>query len=161
VEGKKMVQTARILIVDDDENISGTLALVLEQDGYIVDVAKSGKEAIEKTERSFYNLAIVDWRLPDIEGTKLLNQLHETVPKMAKVMLTGYPSMNNAVAAVNNRADAFFMKPVDFNLFFEKIRQLLKEQEEALKFNEERVTKFIETRSKEILQNSSIKLSKD
>jgi DNA-binding NtrC family response regulator len=161
VEGKKMVQTARILIVDDDENISGTLALVLEQDGYIVDVAKSGKEAIEKTERSFYNLAIVDCRLPDIEGTKLLNQLHETVPKMAKVMLTGYPSMNNAVAAVNNRADAFFMKPVDFNLFFEKIRQLLKEQEEALKFNEERVTKFIETRSKEILQNSSIKLSKD
>jgi len=154
-----MTNIAKILIIDDDENIRETLAMVLEQEGYIIDRAKNGKEAIMKSQSNFYNLAIVDWRLPDIEGTKLLGELKETVPKMAKIMLTGYPSMSNAVAAVNNRADAFFTKPVDFELLFGKIRELLREQEEERSFSEEKVSQFIETRSKEIIQTQRLQQS--
>ena len=155
-----MINSSKILLIDDDEIILETLALVLEEEGYIVDKAENGKEAIEKTQNNFYNLAIIDWRLPDIEGTKLLGKLQDTLPKMAKIMLTGYPSMTNAVDAVNNRADAFFSKPVDFEALFDKIRVLLREQEEARKYNEEKVTQFIESRYKEIVQTSSMEPSK-
>jgi DNA-binding NtrC family response regulator len=150
-----MVKNARILVIDDDESIRNTLAIALEQEGYCVDEAKNGKEAIAKSYANFYNLAIVDWRLPDIEGTKLLGELKETTPKMAKIMLTGYPSINNAVEAVNKRADAFLVKPVDFEVLLAKISELLKAQEQAQAFSEDLMVKFIETRVKEIVRQET------
>jgi len=149
-------KNAKILVVDDDKIIRDTLAMSLELEGYCVDKAENGKEAIEKSYSNFYNLAIVDWRLPDIEGTKLLGEFRETTPKMAKIMLTGYPSMANAIAAVNKRADAFLLKPVDFEVLFSKIEELLKQQEQAKVFSEELVANFIQTRSQEILQKTNV-----
>jgi DNA-binding NtrC family response regulator len=155
-----MANSSKILLIDDDKIILDTLAMILEEEGYIVDKAENGKDAIEKTRTNYYNLAIVDWRLPDIEGTKLLGQLQDTTPKMVKIMLTGYPSMNNAVEAVNYHADAFFSKPVDFDELFKKIRELLEEQEEARRYSEEKVSKFIESRCKEISNPPNIDPSK-
>ena len=68
-----MVKLARILLVDNDESIRTTLKAILEGEGYLVDMAASGKEAIEKTQEIAYNLALLDIRLPDIEGIELLN----------------------------------------------------------------------------------------
>jgi len=145
-------KNGRILVVDDDETILDTLAMALELEGYFVDKAENGKEAIEKSYSNFYNLAIVDWRLPDIEGTTLLKEFKETTPRMVRIMLTGYPSMNNAISAVNNEASAFLVKPVDFDLLLGKIDELLKKQEQAKVFTEDLVVNYIETRSKEILK---------
>jgi len=150
-----MVNNGRILVIDDDKNIRKTLAIALELEGFFVDEAENGKEAIAKSHANFYNLAIVDWRLPDIEGTKLLGKLKETTPKMAKIMLTGYPSMTNAIAAVNERADAFFLKPIDFEVLLAKIIELLKQQKEARAFSENLMVNFIETRVKEIVRTES------
>jgi DNA-binding NtrC family response regulator len=145
-------KNARILIIDDDKVIRQTLTITLEDEGYIVDTAKNGKEAIEKTNANFYNLAIVDWRLPDIQGTKLLQELKKTTPKMAKVMLTGYPSMNNAIDAVNERADAFLVKPIAINELLVKIRELLELQKEDALYSQAKVAEFIETRTKQVLE---------
>lgn len=150
-----MKGNTRILLIDDDKNIRQTLAIVLQEEGYGVDTAETGKEAIEKSFANFYNLAIVDWRLPDIEGTELITQLKETTPKMIKIMLTGYPSMNNAIEAVNQHADAFLIKPVDIEELLKKIRELLLLQESNKEFCEDKIVSFIETRTKEILQNES------
>lgn len=106
------VEKKRILLVDDDKSICETLSLILESRGYEVDVAYAGKEAIEKSETRIYNLAILDIRLPDTEGTRLLKAMRQTSPKMVKIMLTGYPQLENAVDALNERADAYFTKPV-------------------------------------------------
>lgn len=143
-----MVKGKRILLIDDDENITETLVLALETEGFIVDSAKTGKEAINKSHENFYNLAVVDWRLPDIDGTKLLGELKPTTPKMPKIMLTGFPSMDNAIDAVNNRADAFLVKPVLFEKLLETINDLLNQQESDTEYNEEKMTDFIETRVK-------------
>jgi len=143
---------AKILVIDDDQLICETLNALLENEGYLVDTAENGQQAIKKSFDNFYNIAIVDWRLPDIEGTQLLGRLKETTPKMMKIMLTGFPSTNNAVEAVNNRADAFFLKPVNLDVLLTKIRALLKEQEQAKNYTEEKVGEFIETRTKELLQ---------
>ena len=143
-----MDKAKKILLIDDDETITQTLTLALEDEGFIVDSAKTGKEAIAKSFENFYNIAVVDWRLPDIEGTQLLGELKQTTPKMVKIMLTGFPSMDNAIDAVNNRADAFLVKPVHFEDLLKKIRELLEKQENEHEYNEEKMTNFIETRVK-------------
>lgn len=104
-----MSEKARILVIDDDESVRRVLAVALENKGYIVDTAKDGKEAIERFEANFYNLALVDIRLPDMEGTKLLTAMKETTPKMVRIILTGYPSLHNAIEAVNKGADGYII----------------------------------------------------
>jgi two-component system response regulator ResD len=69
-----MVENARILIVDDDENIRKVLKTILEEEGYAVDEAEDAKKAIEKSRRNVYNLALIDIRLPDMEGIELLTK---------------------------------------------------------------------------------------
>lgn len=151
-----MCGSIRILIIDDDRIICKTLSMLLKEEGYIVDTAENGKEAIAKSNANFYNLAIIDWRLPDTEGTKLLTDLKETTPKMVKIMLTGFPSMQNAMDSVNAHADAFIVKPVDSEFLLKKIKELLKQQEQAKKFSEAKVANFIETRIRELGQTKSI-----
>jgi DNA-binding NtrC family response regulator len=140
----------RILIVDDEESIRIATAAILEEEGYAVDTAANGKEAIEKSNANFYNAAIIDYRLPDMEGTELLTAFKETTPKMVKIMVTGYPSLQNAVASVNKKADAFLMKPVSIETLLSTIRDLLRKQEQEQKYSEEKVAEFIETRFKSL-----------
>jgi DNA-binding response OmpR family regulator len=149
----KMLKIPKILVIDDDDSIRSTLALTLEAEGYTVDTAKDGEEAIAKSYSNFFNLAIVDWRLPDIAGTDLLGKLKETTPKMAKIMLTGYPSMNTAIDAVNKRADAFLVKPPNMDELLAKIKELLKLQEETDTFSQFKVVQFIENKTKEIMDS--------
>ena len=130
------------------------MSLALEDESFIVDTAKNGQEAISKSFEKFYNVAIVDWRLPDIEGTNLLGELKETTPKMVKIMLTGFPSMDNAIDAVNNSADAFLVKPVRFEKLLETINELLAKQENEKEYSEEKMTNYLETRVKMLTKNN-------
>ena len=143
-----MGEAARILVIDDDENIRKVLATILEDEGYIVETAETAKKGIEKSEKTFYNLALIDIRLPDMEGIELLLKLRSTKPKMRKIIVTGYPTLQNAVAAVNKGADAYVMKPFEVDKILQTIREQLKKQEEEKCFSEEKVVEFIETRIK-------------
>lgn len=145
-----MKKRARILIIDDDESVRQTFAAILEAKGYIVDTAECGKEAIEKSYKSFYNAALIDIRLLDMEGTELLTAMKETTPKMVKIIITGYPSLQNAIEAVNKGADAYVMKPFDVEKILQTIREQLQKQKEEKSYSEERVAEFIEARVKEL-----------
>jgi len=151
-----MGETARILVVEDNESIRKVLEAILEEEGYVVDTAENGKEAIRKSNAKFYNLALIDIRLPDMEGTKLLTAMKETTPKMVKIMITGYPSLQNAIEAVNKGADAYILKPFDMDNVLNKIREHLKKQQEAKKYSQEKVKEFIETRVKELEKEKTI-----
>jgi two-component system response regulator PilR (NtrC family) len=140
----------RILVVDDDESIRKVLTTILEDEGYTVDTAKNGKEAVKKSQEKFYNLALIDIRLPDMEGVKLLTTMRDTTPKMRKIIITGYPSLQNAVEALNRGAHAYIMKPFDMNKTLEMIKEQLKKQEEEKEYSQDKVTEFIETRVKEL-----------
>mgnify|MGYP005852512897 CR=1 FL=1 len=145
-----MHKRARILVIDDDESIRKVLATILEEKGFIVDTAKDGKEAIKKSKEKFYNLALMDIRLPDTNGTKLLTKIRDTTPKMRKIIITGYPSLQNVVEALNKGADAYITKPFDMDKVLKTIEEQLKKQEEEKKYCQEKVTEFIETRVKEL-----------
>jgi len=144
-----MSEHARILVIDDDENVRKGLALALKERGYIVDVAKDGKEAVEKSQAAFFNLALIDIRLPDMDGIELLTALRDTIPKMIKIIVTGYPSLENAMKAVNKGADGYILKPVDMDRLVSTIERHLRRQQEAREYGEEKVKEYIETRAKE------------
>jgi len=144
---------ARILIVDDDENIRNTLKAILEDEKYVIDTAVNGGEAIQKTQKTAYNVALLDIRLPDMEGIELLKLLKDTVPRTRKIMLTGYPSMQNAISALNKNADAYLIKPVDIEKLLATVRSQLQLQEDERKFSEQKVAEFIESRVKELSIN--------
>ncbi len=145
-----MGSAARILVIDDDQNIRETLAAILRDKGYIVDLAQNGYEAIQKSETANYNLALIDIRLPDMEGITLLSKLKEGVPKTRKVIVTGFPSMDNAIKALNKKADAYIVKPVDIDKLLDVIKEQLKLQSDEKAFSEQKVADFIETRVKEL-----------
>jgi DNA-binding NtrC family response regulator len=145
-----MDKPARILIIDDDENIRKVLQTILEDEGYVTEEAETAKKGIEKSEKAFFNLAMIDVRLPDMEGIELLTKLRETKPKMRKLIVTGYPTLQNAVAAVNRGADAYIMKPFDVERILLTIKEQLKKQAEEKAYSEEKIAEFIETRVKEL-----------
>jgi DNA-binding NtrC family response regulator len=139
-----------ILIVEDDANIRETLRTLLQQEGYSTDTAKDGREAIQKTKAKFFNLALLDIKLPDMEGTKLLTAIHENLPKMVKIMITGYPSLENAIEALNHGADAYIIKPAKPEKLLALIEEKLEEQRQAEKMTEEKVTEWIKTRARQL-----------
>ncbi len=145
-----MDKHARILVVDDDESIRNTVKTILEDEGYIVDLAATGREAIKRTEETLYNVVLLDIRLPDIEGVELLKLIKDAVPRTRKIMVTGYPSMQNAVAALNKNADAYLIKPVDIEKLLNTVKEQLQLQENEKAFSEQKVAEFIETRVKEM-----------
>ena len=145
-----MDKHAKILVVDDDENIRNTMKTILEDEGYIVDLAATGSEAIRKTKKSAYNIALLDIRLPDIEGVELLKLIKDAVPRTRKIMVTGYPSMQNAIAALNKSADAYLIKPIDIENLLNTVKEQLQLQENEKEFSEQKVAEFIETRVKEL-----------
>jgi DNA-binding NtrC family response regulator len=122
----------RILVIDDDQSIRRTTSAILENEGYVVDTAENGKEAIEKSKADLYRIALIDFRLPDMKGTELLAALRETTPKMVKIMVTGYPTVQNAIECVNKHADAYFTKPVDYETLLKTIRTLIQKQKKLL-----------------------------
>jgi DNA-binding NtrC family response regulator len=140
--------------VEDDANIRETLKIILEQKGYDTDTAKNGQEAIQKSKAKFFNLALLDIKLPDMEGTKLLTKLHYDLPKMVKIMVTGYPSLENAVEALNLGADAYVIKPVKPEKLLALIKEKLEEQTQAEGMTEEKVTDWIKTRVRKLEESS-------
>lgn len=145
-----MDSDARILVVDDDENIRKVLMAILEDKGYNIDSVGTGREALKRTEKKFYNLALIDIRLPDMEGIDLLTKIKVTTPKMRKIIITGYPTLQNAVDAVNRGADAYIMKPFDVERVLSTIDEQLRKQEHEKKYSQDKVAEFIETRVREL-----------
>ncbi len=141
----------KILIVDDDDTIRSTMKAILEDEGYEVDLAASGKEGVQKANQTSYNIALLDIRLPDMEGVELLKLMKPAVPRTRKIMVTGYPSTQNAIAALNKNADAYLIKPVDIEKLLSTIKEQLDLQQEERNFSEEKVAEFIEARVKEII----------
>ncbi len=115
-----------ILVVDDDKSILRTFTRILQKSGYEIDVAETGKEAMEKAESRQFDLALVDIRLPDMDGTDLLAKLKKELQHTVKIMITGFPSLETGVKALDEGADAYLVKPV-------KPQELLMLLEEKLK----------------------------
>jgi DNA-binding NtrC family response regulator len=151
-----MTDSPRVLVIEDDLSIRRVLSVALEDEGYVVDTARNGREAIRKSRSNFFNLALIDIRLPDMEGTRLLAEMKDTVPKMVKIIVTGYPGLQNAIDAVNLGADAYIVKPFKMEDLLKAVREHLQKQELAKKHSEEKIRDFMEERVTELERKGAI-----
>jgi signal transduction histidine kinase/DNA-binding response OmpR family regulator len=119
----------RILIIDDDEAICRSLMLIFETQGYEAETAGTGREALEKARGGGFNVALLDIRLPDMEGTELLTPLKETTPDMAVILVTGYASLESAVQALNEGASAYITKPLNLDEVMANVREAFEKQQ--------------------------------
>ncbi len=103
---------SRILIVDDDRIILSILTKFLQKAGYQTDAAETSREALEKVKNQYYDVAIMDIKLPDMEGTDLLLIMNRTSPRTTKIMMTGFASKENRDRSLNRGADAYLVKPI-------------------------------------------------
>ena len=145
-----MKQRPSVLVVDDDAVIRKTLSQILKTEGYSVLTAETGKQAIAASKKRFFNVALIDVRLQDMEGTALIDKLKETEPRMIRIIVTGYPSMDSAIEAVNRNADGYLVKPIDVHELLAMIEKQLRKQREDLEYGEKKVAEYIETRVKSI-----------
>jgi len=136
-----------ILIVDDDESVCQTLSAILQSEGYQTTTATTAKEALEKNTQ-FFNIALLDIKLPDMDGIKLLERLQETTPKMIKIMITGYPSLENAVKSLNLGAGSYIMKPIDPAELLNTIKNNLEEQQQEEKLTKEKLSDWIQSQAR-------------
>jgi len=143
------IEKKRILVVDDDKKICDTLSLILESRGYQVDIANTGKTAVEKAKTNKYNLAVLDIKLPDIDGIKLLKSIYEISPQMVRIVMTGYPELKNAINDLNEGADAYFTKPVDPSRLIKTIEDKLEEQTES-NADKEKPEEYVNTAGEEL-----------
>lgn len=121
-------EVPHILVVDDDASTRRTLTLIFEKDGYQVDTAASGQEALEKVARQPVDLALLDLRLPDMEGVELLAPFRRLYPDIALILATGYASLETAIRALNEGADVYVTKPLDVDAVLDKVQDLLERQ---------------------------------
>jgi DNA-binding NtrC family response regulator len=117
-----------ILIVDDDAGVRTMLSKVLDDEGYLTEAVENGKKAVKACEESSFDVALIDIELPDMKGTELLSRLKKIRPKMIKIIITGHPSLESAMKAVNERADGYVLKPFEVTELLQKIRVLLEEK---------------------------------
>lgn len=104
------------------------LSSVLYNEGFAVETAANGKEAIKTCEKTPFDVALIDIELPDMKGTELLKKLKQMQPKIVMIIITGHPTLESAVKAVNQRADGYLLKPFEVVDLLELIKRLLDEK---------------------------------
>lgn len=108
-----MITPTSILVVDDEESVAITIKAILKMDGHDVTAVTSGAEAIRLLNERQYDVVLTDLRLGDMDGVDVLKEVQRTSPDTAAIMLTGYASLESAVAALRSGAYDYLMKPSD------------------------------------------------
>lgn len=101
-----------ILIVDDEENTRLGLSKLLSQEGYVVDLAANGLEALEYLRRQRVNLVISDINMPDMSGIGFLREVSRRFPSTSVIMITAYGGVETYLEAMNLGALEYLHKPV-------------------------------------------------
>jgi DNA-binding response OmpR family regulator len=119
----------QILVVDDDREVRSVLSRALdEMGGFSVEVAETGKEALQKIEDTLIDLVLVDLKLPDMDGLQLITEIVKFKPNILTVLLTGHSSVASAVEAMKRGASDYLTKPVDLDELLACLRRVLEEK---------------------------------
>ena len=138
-----------ILIVDDDEAQRSLLAGYLKKRDYTVTTAVSGQEAIEKNQEKGFDLAILDLKMPEIDGIEAMIKMKEIDPETYFIILTGYGTVETAVKAMKIGAYDYLSKPINLDELELIIERIHEEQHvhQELELLREEVAENLETES--------------
>ena len=118
-----MKNSISILVVDDEETLRDILVKILDKEGYRIDTAENGEEALEKLRENQYNLMISDVKMPRLNGFELLKVVRKDYPSMGVIMMTAYGDSFTIKDALLLGADEYITKPFksfEINLIVER-----------------------------------------
>lgn len=104
----------RILVVDDDRGNCAITSQMLSSLGYGVDIAYDGRSALDLVQNHKYDLALLDYQMPEMNGVELFERLSEMQPSIVGIFLTGHATINTVYPAIDVGIDRVLAKPVDF-----------------------------------------------
>lgn len=126
----------RVLVVDDEENVRITTAAILEQEGYEVDTASDGGEALNKIRNGRFDLVLTDLRMEGVDGNALLNELCANYPQIVTVVLTGYASIESSIDALRCGVYDYLIKPCVIDDLKLTVRRALEHQRQRRHISE-------------------------
>jgi DNA-binding NtrC family response regulator len=103
----------RILVVDDEKNVRVLFERILAKEGYEVECAASGSEAIDKLANNSFDLVVTDLKMGGIDGLDLIRKGKKTNQAIPFILISGYGTAQTAVSAAQEGADVYLMKPID------------------------------------------------
>jgi len=119
-----------ILIIEDEEPERLSLLGILESAGYSVDAAENAAVALDKIKRQFFDILIVDYKLPDVDGIELIKQILEISKESAPILVTGFSSLEVAVESMRIGAHDYMVKPINIDELNKNIKSIVLEREE-------------------------------
>ncbi len=116
----------KILVIDDDETLLKTLDKLLNKEGYQVSIANSSLDGIDKVREGFFDIIILDIRMPDMDGITLLKEIRELQKGMLEsivIIVTGYASEDVPIKAIKLKVDDYIMKPFELDEFLHSVER--------------------------------------
>ncbi len=115
----------RLLVVDDEQDILSLLETLLKKEGYDVETATSGEEALAKMEVNIPDLVITDLFMDGMNGMQLMESIHNKTPLLPVIILSGQAQIRDAVKATHMGSTAFLTKPIEKDKLTEQVRHTL------------------------------------
>jgi DNA-binding response OmpR family regulator len=132
----------RVLVAEDDEGLRSVLERGLRENGYAVDSARDGEQALRFLQTYEYEVAILDWRMPAISGLEVVKRLRRQGSALPILMLTARDTAADRVTGLDEGADDYLIKPFDFSELLARIRALQR-RSEAMQSLEIRVADLV------------------
>jgi len=126
----------RLLVVDDEESVRVTTAAILEQEGYHVETAADGAEALQLAARGTFDLVLTDLRMEDMDGITLLHELQTRHPNVVTIVLTGYASIESSIDALRQGVYDYLVKPCVVDDLKRTVRRALEHREQRMRITE-------------------------
>ncbi len=119
----------RILVVEDEQRIARFLKEGLEQEGHVVQTALNGAAALTRARSGSYDLILLDWLLPDVDGLSVCQTLRAEGNRTPIIMLTAKDAVFDKVRGLDSGADDYLTKPFEFDELFARMRSVLRRAE--------------------------------
>jgi len=144
---------AKIIIVEEEEQERRSLGLSLEAEGYSVSLAGSAADALEIIKRQFFDILLVDFKLPDMNGIELIKHAIAVSKESVPVVITGFGSLEVAVESMRIGAHDYIVKPINTEELKKNIENIIIERDELLRGrgNVADITKKIEAVNEEMI----------
>ncbi|WP_438023340.1 sigma-54-dependent transcriptional regulator [Sorangium sp. So ce233] len=140
-------QSSRVLVVDDEASARSGLEKLLRQEGYAVDAAADGAEALEIATERPPDVVVTDLKMPKMDGMALLGRLREQDPSLPVIVVTAFGDVTSAVQAMRAGAEDYLTKPVDFDALLLSIERAL--ERSALRVEAENLRRQLREREGE------------
>ncbi len=119
----------RILVVEDEENIADYLVTGLREEGYAVEHAADGTTGWDRVQGETWDLVLLDWWLPGLDGLALLHRLRERDQGTPVLLLTARDQVNDRIRGLDSGADDYLCKPFAFDELLARVRALIRRRD--------------------------------